>query len=139
KSLKELIRFNDAREGTQDDHQPVLKEIDASTLTPEQSQAAWDELLRDFRGTVDEPIKEHNLDAIVSDFDSNSYFGVAAAGYPGITVPSGATEDGLPGSAYFFGPAGSEAQLLAVAYGYEQGSEAAIKPKLSTPHALANS
>ncbi|MBI6907261.1 amidase family protein [Pseudomonas palleroniana] len=139
KSLKELIRFNDAREGTQADHQPVLKEIDASTLTPEQRQAAWDELLRDFRGTVDEPIKEHNLDAIVSDFDSNSYFGVAAAGYPGITVPSGATEDGLPGSAYFFGTAGSEAPLLAVAYGYEQGSEAAIKPKLSTPHALANS
>ncbi|TFF06140.1 amidase [Pseudomonas sp. BCA14] len=138
KSVKELITFNEALDGTQTDHQPVLKEIDASTLTPEQSQAPWDELLRDFRNTVDAPIKEHNLDAIVSDFDSNSYFGVAAAGYPGITVPSGATEDGLPASAYFFGTAGSEAQLLGVAYGFEQGAQAAIRPTLSTPHALAN-
>ncbi|MGH8450609.1 amidase family protein [Pseudomonas sp.] len=138
KSIKELIEFNEKRDGTETEHQPVLKDIDASTLTAEQSQTQWDELIRDFRGTVDDPIKEHKLDAIVSDFDTNSYFGVAAAGYPGITVPSGATEGGLPTSAYFFGSGGSEAQLLAVAYGYEQGAQAVIKPKLSTPHALAN-
>ena len=79
---------------------------------------------------MDDPIKAQNLDAIVSDYDTNSYFGVAAAGYPGITVPYGTNEAGLPTSAYFFGTRWAEPTLLAVAYGYEQAAQAASKPVL---------
>ncbi|MBO0497039.1 amidase family protein [Pseudomonas sp. Marseille-Q1929] len=130
KSLTELIKFNEARDGSETDHQPVLKEVDASTLTRDERNTLWDELIQDFRSTVDDPIKENNLDAMVSDFDTNSYFGVAVAGYPGITVPSGTNEDGLPTGAYFFGTNRSEATLLAVAHGYEQAAQAGTKPGL---------
>lgn len=130
KSLTELIKFNDKRDGSDADHQPVLKQISASTLTPEERKPLWDALIQDFRSTVDGPIKSEKLDAMVSDFETNSYFGVAAAGYPGIAVPSGTNEDGLPTSAYFFGTRWSEPTLLAVAHGYEQAAQATIKPGL---------
>ncbi|ROM56550.1 amidase [Pseudomonas canadensis] len=130
KSLTELIRFNDLRDGSETDHQPVLKEISATTLTPEERKPLWDALIQDFRNTIDDPIKAENLDAMVSDFDTNSYFGVAAAGYPGIAVPSGVDEDGLPTSAHFFGTQWAEPTLLAVAHGYEQAAQVAVKPEL---------
>ena len=108
----------------------MLKEISASTLTPEERKPLWDALIQDFRNTIDDPIKAENLDAMVSDFDTNSYFGVAAAGYPGIAVRSGVDEDGLPTSAYFFGTQWTEPTLLAVAHGYEQAAQVAVKPAL---------
>ncbi|MCR4541254.1 amidase family protein [Pseudomonas sp. 18.1.10] len=129
-SLSKLIEFNDNEDGTGTDHQPVLKQIVASTLTPQERKERWDALIEDFRSTVDDPIKQENLDAIVSDFDTNSYFGAAVAGYPGITVPSGTNEDNLPTAAYFFGTDRSEATLLAMAYGYEQAAKVAVKPVL---------
>lgn len=130
KSLTELIRFNEERDGAEADHQPVLKEVNASTLVAEQRKPLWNALIQDFRSTVDDPIQSENLDAMVSDFETNSYFGVAAAGYPGIAVPSGIDEDGLPTSAYFFGTRWAEPTLLAVAHGYEQAARVAIKPGL---------
>lgn len=116
RSLTELIRFNDLRDGSETDHQAVLKEIGASTLTPEERKPLWDAPIQDFRSTIDGPIKAENLDAMVPDFDTNSYFGVAAAGYPGIAVPSGVDEEGLPTSAHFFGTQWAEPILLAVAH-----------------------
>lgn len=130
KSLPELIEFNEDRDGKETDHQPLLKQISASTLTPEQRKTAWDELIQDFRSTLDEPIKAHNLDIIVSDVEMGSYFAVAAAGYPGITVPSGTNEEGLPTGAHFLGARWSEPTLLAVAHGYEQAAQTATKPGL---------
>lgn len=130
KSLAELIAFNQDRDGTESDHQPVLEEVNASHLTPQQRKTLWEALIQDFRSTIDDPIKAQNLDAMVSDFDTNSYFGVAAAGYPGLTVPSGTTEEGLPTGAYFFGTRWAEPTLLALAYGYEQAAQAGIRPGL---------
>lgn len=131
KSLPDLIQFNEDRDGKDADHQRRLKEINASTLTPEQRKTAWNELIQEFRGTLDEPIKEHKLDAMVADFDSGSSFPVATAGYPGITVPSGTNENGLPTGAHFFGTRWSEPTLLAVAHGYEQAAKTATKPELA--------
>lgn len=129
-SLPDLTLFNIKRDGAEVDHQAVLNEINAQTMTPEQSKPFWDELIRDFRATIDDPIKSEVLDAMVSDFETNDYFGVAAAGYPGIAVPAGKDENGLPTSAYFFGTQWSEPTLLAVAHGYEQAARAQIKPVL---------
>lgn len=123
KSVSELIAFNEQRDGTDTDHQPLLKEIDASTLTVEERTPLWDALIQDFRSTVDELIDGEKLDAMVSDFETNSYFAVAAAGYPGISVPSGKDENGVPTSAYFFGARWTEPTLLAVAHGYEEAAK----------------
>lgn len=123
KSVSELIAFNEKRDGNDTDHQPVLKEIDASTLTSAEREPLWDALIQDFRSTVDELIDGEKLDAVVSDFETNSYFAVAVAGYPGISVPSGKDEHGVPASAYFFGARWTEPTLLAVAHGYEEAAK----------------
>jgi amidase len=123
KSVSELVQFNEQRDGIDTDHQPVLKEIEASTLTVEERKPLWDVLIQDFRSTVDELIDGEKLSAMVSDFETNSYFAVAAAGYPGISVPSGKDEHGAPTSAYFFGARWTEPTLLAVAHGYEQAAK----------------
>lgn len=130
KSVSELISFNDKRDGTESDHQPLLKEVDASTLTTEERKPLWDTLIRNFRSTVDELIDGEKLDAMVSDFETNSYFAVAVAGYPGISVPSGKDESDVPTSAYFFGALWSDPMLLAVAHGYEQAAKVDTKPGL---------
>lgn len=56
----------------------------------------------------------------------------AVAGYPLITVPMGLV-DGLPVGLTFAGPAWSEATLLALAYDFEQASQARVPP----PRALS--
>lgn len=127
KSVAELIAFNKRRDGD-GDHQPVLEAVNDSNLAETERGARWNTLIEDFRGTVDELVSAHKLDALVSDYETNSYFAVSAAGYPGISVPSGVDEEGVPTSAYFYGPRWSEATLLAVAHGYEQASQAARKP-----------
>jgi len=57
----------------------------------------------------------------------------AVAGYPLISVPMGLI-DGLPVGITFAGTAWAEARLLAVAYDYEQASQARVPP----PMALTN-
>lgn len=128
KSLAELIAFNERDDGTALHDQQVLKEIEASSLSDRERDQVWESVIQDFRGTVDELVVEHSLDVLVTDFATNNYFAVAAAGYPGISVPSGMDEAGVPTSAYFYGPRWSEDKLLAVAYGYEQASQAIRKP-----------
>jgi len=53
----------------------------------------------------------------------------AVAGYPAITVPAGMIQ-GLPIGITFFGAAGSDAQLVALAHAFEQVSRARIAPEL---------
>lgn len=53
----------------------------------------------------------------------------AVAGYPHLTVPMGMVR-GLPVGLSFIGPAWSEAELLALGYGYEQASKARVPPPL---------
>jgi amidase len=52
----------------------------------------------------------------------------AVAGYPSLTVPMGATR-GLPLGLSFIGPAWSEAQLIKLAYGFEQRTKARLEPR----------
>lgn len=53
----------------------------------------------------------------------------AMAGYPNITVPAGNVQ-GLPIGISFFSTAYREAQLIAIAYGFEQKTKARIVPQL---------
>jgi amidase len=53
-------------------------------------------------------------------------------GFPDLIVPAGMTEDGLPVTISFFGPAFSEAKLLGYGYDFEQATKARVLPK-TTP------
>ncbi|QHJ13243.1 Glutamyl-tRNA(Gln) amidotransferase subunit A [Paraglaciecola mesophila] len=70
------------------------------------------------------------IDHIDGDHFLGSASGAAAvAGYPHITVPMGAVS-GMPVNMSFFGKAKSEGVLIEAAYGFEQATQARIRPLL---------
>lgn len=88
----------------------------------------WQKIQSENAAAIDQWLVTHQLDAIVSDVESPAMNVVPLAGYPGIMVPSGIDDDGVPTSIFFYGPRWSDAQLLALAYGYEQVSHARREP-----------
>jgi amidase len=96
------------------------------------------------RTAVETPVVEHNLDAIFSltanpawltDYvlGDHSVFGTsrpgAVSGWPAITVPFGYVS-GLPVGVSFLGPRWSEPRLIALAYAFEQATNARRAPAL---------
>lgn len=94
---------------------------------------------------IDRVVREHRLDAIVgpsggpawmTDHVNGDHFlggssaPAAIAGYPHISVPAGDVS-GLPVGISFFGPAESDARLLAIAFAYEQATKHRHPPDLS--------
>ena len=128
KSLAELIAFNERDRRVGEPDQALLEHINSLAVTDEQREQLWEAVLPIFRDIFDKPLKEHKLDAVLSSFRSDSYFFAAAAGYPGISVPSGMDDEGMPTALHFAGTSNSEATLLSVAYGYEQASQAIREP-----------
>jgi len=52
-------------------------------------------------------------------------------GFPDLIVPAGMTNDGLPVTISFFGPAYSEPTLIAYGYDFEQATKARVLPKFT--------
>ncbi|MBT9268457.1 amidase [Pseudomonas sp. MG-9] len=121
-SLQSLIEFNRINPGHEGYGQAMLEAIEASTTTAQEAAAIIETLRANFKEAIDEQLREHNLDALVSEDDGYSQFSAAVAGYPAITLPSGMRADGMPTSVFFFGTRWSDPQLLAMAYSYEQES-----------------
>lgn len=88
----------------------------------------WHTIQSENAAAIDQALTLHQLDALVSDVGSPAMNIVPLAGYPGVMVPSGMDDDGMPTSIFFYGPRWSEAKLLALAYGYEQLSLARRVP-----------
>ncbi|SUD34474.1 peptide amidase [Pseudomonas fluorescens] len=128
KSLSQLIAFNERNKRPGEPDQDFLKMINSLETTDEQREALWEAVIPVFRQTLDQPLTEHKLDAIVSSFRSDSYYFAAAAGYPGISVPSGMDDEGMPTALHVTGAGNSEATLLSIAYGYEQATQAIRAP-----------
>jgi len=122
-SLQELIDFNTLNPGHDGYGQSMLEAINALSTTHQEATVIIEALNAAFKEAIDEQLREHNLDALVSEDDGFSQFSAAVASYPAITLPSGMNGDGLPTSVFFFGPRWSEPQLLAMAYSYEQESQ----------------
>src|SRR5690606_37289651 len=70
-----------------------------------------------------------NADQEVGDnFGGAGYSPAAVAGYPSITVPAG-NSHGLPVGMVFFAGRWSEPELVGIAYGFEQATQARIRPQ----------
>ena len=91
---------------------------------------------------IDQVLKEHRLDALVAptggpawltDYINGDHYGgsfstpAAVAGYPHVTVPAGFVK-GLPVGLSFVGTAWTDAEMLGLAYAYEQASKARRLP-----------
>lgn len=148
KSLADLIAFNvrHAAEEMPFFGQSLFEQAEAKgPLTDPAYLAARAECLRLARTEgIDRVLREHRLDAIVAltsgpawlidpvngdAFTGGSSRLAAVAGYPSVTVPAQQL-GGLPVGLSFFGAAWSEAELLALAYDYEQQTRARVPPSL---------
>ena len=147
KSLKEVIDFNIANE---DRSMPYFKQetLESSNLKLGLDDTKYNEALQtSYNGSkkiLDSVFKEHQLDAICGitmgpscsiDMIYGDRWGgysltmpAAVSGYPHVTVPAGKVYD-LPVGLSFFGTAYSEAQLIAIAFAYEQASKHRVKPE----------
>ena len=123
KDLKDITGFNKKDSLIRMPYgQKLFYGVLADSASAEEFTAIKDTLERNGRRFFDEPMKAHDLDAVLS---INNYMAgyAAVAKYPAITVPMGYQEDNRPMGLTFIAPTLSEAQLLELAYAYEQISK----------------
>ncbi|MGF6095889.1 amidase family protein [Pseudomonas sp. 18175] len=128
KSLSELIAFNKQNQQPGQPDQKILEMINGLDVPPEQLEKLLEKIVPVFQQVIDDPLIEHNLDAMLSNFLSHSYYFSAVAGYPGMSIPSGMDDEGMPTALHLQGTKNSEPKLLSIAYGYEQATQAVRKP-----------
>ena len=108
--------------------QALFQGILEDSASTEEFAAIKDTLKTNGTRFLSKPIKEHNLDAIIS--INNYHAGYAAvAQYPAITVPMGYTEENQPMGVTFISEPFSEKQLLEFAYAFEKTSKRRKTPK----------
>jgi amidase len=148
RSLAELIDFNIHNGPSVLAHfgQEIFIQAEATSGDPADpaALAARAEAASRAREALDSPLASRRLDAIVTltanpasltDYvlGDNGVFHTsgpsAVAGYPAISVPAGQVS-GLPVGLSFLGPAWSEPALIALAYAFEQASQALSWPSL---------
>ena len=145
KTLAEIIEFNSANADTVMPifGQDILEKSEArGPLTDQEYIDALEKSKRIARDGIDNTLAEHDLDALVAptngpawmtDHANGDHFGIgssslaAVSGYASVTVPSGYAYD-LPLGLSFIGGAFSEAELLGMAYAFEQAAQARRPP-----------
>ena len=145
KTLQDVIDFNKQNEATA---MPFFKQetLESSQAKGDLNSSEYKEALRKTLGTrliIDDIITDNKLDAICGvtnglswcidlingDYDTGFSYSTPAAmaGYPHVTVPMGMIHN-LPIGLSFIGSAYMEAQLLSLAYAYEQATKKRTAP-----------
>ncbi len=145
--LNDLIAFN---QRNQESEMPYFKQeifLEAATkagLDSDEYRQSLKKILEGARDNgIDKQLSDHRIKAIVAPsscpawpidlINGDHHTGgssspAAIAGYPSITVPAGFVY-GLPVGISFFGAAYSEAELIRIAYIYEQASQHRAAPQ----------
>ncbi|SDG76300.1 amidase family protein [Pseudomonas abietaniphila] len=121
RSMNDIVAFNTRHPGAENYDQNNL--INSSSMDIEQQLyfEAATQLQRTHRELIDGLMGKYGLDALI-DWSDRSFNGSGAlAGYPGLTLPVGANEKGMPLGLYWLSTAWDEARLLSFAYALEQG------------------
>jgi len=131
-SLEELVTFNQTTPGNPAYGQDTITAFLNTPYNEDDYNTLWSDLHSRSQAQIDQLLTEHSLDALVDSADGFVPSIVPVAGYPGITVPSGADAQGTLKGLYFYGPHWSEALLLGLAYSYEQAAQARLTPAFSS-------
>ncbi len=146
-SLEDVVRFNRAH-AAEELRWFGQEMLEASLAKDTPSSPDYAHALAACRATagekgIDAAVAAQKLDAIVAptngpawtidpvngDHFSGAGYGLPAlAGYPSLTVPSGEAY-GLPLGLCLYGPAASEATLIAIAYAFEQATRRRTPPR----------
>lgn len=128
-SVNDVVKYNEQDSLLRAPYgQELFLGILADSATEEEFAAIKDTLSRNGKRFFEVPMKEHNLDAVLS--INNYHAGYAAvAFYPAITVPMGYSEDNAPKGLTFIAKPYQEDQLYKFANAYEQVSQKRISPE----------
>lgn len=130
RSLAQLIAFNEAHpveERLKDFGQPDLIAAEKTNGIGTRERAAVRRLREISTNGLEKLMKEHRLDAIVAP-NSDASSVLAVGGYPGIAVPAGYDEQGVPFAICFGGLQGYEPRLIEIAYAFEQATKVRRPP-----------
>jgi len=135
RSLRELIRFNEARpEEMLRFGQVLLLAAHATNglRTPTYRRSRAEDLRMSRADGIDQVMKRERLDALVFPGWSGAAIG-AKAGYPSVIVPAGYTAEGTPIGLTFLGRAWSEPTLLRLAHAFETATSLRRPPPSVAP------
>ena len=104
-----------------------LEGVVAESISPEDFVQLKARLLTEGRKFFNQPMDEHQLDAILSINNYNASH-AAMAKYPCLTIPMGYKETGEPISLTFIGKAFEEDKLLKIGYAFEQATKVRRMP-----------
>ncbi|KAM3393679.1 hypothetical protein ACQJBY_014421 [Aegilops geniculata] len=129
-SLADIIAFNKAHpveERLKDFGQPDLIAAQSTNGIGPVERAAIRRLKELNANGLEKMMKEHRLDAIVAPNSAISSL-LAIGGHPGIVVPAGYDEKGVPFGICFGGLQGYEPRLIEMAYAFEQATKVRRQP-----------
>ncbi|MGF0240580.1 amidase family protein [Rhodococcus sp. IEGM1300] len=127
-NLEDLKQYNDSFPGVEGYGQSTLAAACDIEFDEQAYNELWQKIQSENAAVIEDVLVTNQLDALLLDVGSPGLNVIPLAGYPSIMMPSGVDDDGVPTSILFFGARWSEATLLALAYGYEQASEARPVP-----------
>tara|TARA_R100001369_G_scaffold36196_2_gene61572 strand:- start:20326 stop:21960 length:1635 start_codon:yes stop_codon:yes gene_type:complete len=128
KSVKDVVNYNNQDTLVRSPYgQKLFDGIVADLASSEEFAAIKDTLTTNGKQFFEVPMKEHNLDGILS--INNYHAGFAAvAKYPAITVPMGYAADNAPKGLTFIARPYQEANLFTWAMAYEKASKKRVTP-----------
>lgn len=131
-TVEELVAYNAAEPQTRIPFgQMTLQTAIALNLFGDRAQyeAAGAQVRARAAEILDATFADQQVDVLITLNNYHSPY-YATANYPAITVPLGLRANGMPVGGTFIGKPGSEAQLLAVAYAFEQATSLRVNPAL---------
>ncbi|KAF8013557.1 hypothetical protein BT93_I1414 [Corymbia citriodora subsp. variegata] len=125
RSLADVIEFNNKHkhlEKMDEFGQDLFLAAQATNGINKAVKSAWQNMDRLSRDGFEKLMRQNELDALVT--PRHLISGVLAiGGFPGISVPAGYDEKGVPFGICFGGLRGSEPTLIEIAYGFEQATK----------------
>ncbi|KAF7849633.1 hypothetical protein BT93_L0454 [Corymbia citriodora subsp. variegata] len=125
RSLADVIAFNDKHKQVEkmDEYgQDTFLTAQATNGINKAVKSAWRNMNRLSRDGFEKLMRQNKLDAMVTPGFLVSRV-LAFRGFPGISVPAGYDEHGVPFGICFAGLRGSEPTLIEIAYGFEQATK----------------
>jgi amidase len=128
-SVEDIVKFNSKDSTARMPYgQSLFIGIVEDSASSSELDSIKSELTEKGKKYFDAPMKEHNLDGILS--INNYHAGFAAvAHYPAINVPMGYDEEGAPKGLTFFAKSSEENKLYQWAFAYEKASNRRQSPK----------